>query len=138
MRIAILIFTIFLLCASPNLARAKACPDSPLPRLVVEEQGEVAAGIDRLRLRALPAVGAGVLRTLYAGNQFTILSGPSCNSGYNWWRVEMENGDSGWLAEGEWARYYLAPVSDQPRNLCNSAESPWLYAVLSQICSFLR
>jgi hypothetical protein len=137
MRAIFLILLIFMFSASPNAARADSCSNAPLPRLKVDEMGQVAPGIDRLRLRALPAIGAGTLRTLYAGNTFTVLSGPSCNSGYNWWHVEMEGSGTGWLAEAEWARYYLMPISDEPKTICNSGETPWLYAFLSQVCSFL-
>ena len=137
MRVIFLILLIFMFSASPNAAQADPCSDAPLPRLIVGESGEVAPGVDRLRLRALPAIGAGTIRTLYARNAFTVLAGPSCNSGYNWWRVEMENGDKGWLAEAEWSRYYLTPISDEPKTFCNSGETPWLYAFLSQVCSFL-
>jgi hypothetical protein len=137
MRVIFLILLIFMVSASPNAARADFCTDAPLPRLEVGESGQVAPGIDGLRLRALPAIGAGTLRTLYAENAFTVLAGPSCNSGYNWWRVELENGVKGWLAEAEWLRYYLIPVRDEPKTICNSGETPWLYAFLSQVCSFL-
>jgi hypothetical protein len=140
MRVIFLILLIFMVSASPNAARADECSDAPLPRLIVGESGEVASGIGGLRLRALPAIGAGTVRTLYDGNAFTVLAGPSCNSSYNWWWVEMKsggNGSTGWLAEAEWSRYYLAPISDKPKTLCNSGETPWLYAFLSQVCSFL-
>lgn len=137
MRIVFLILLIFMFSASPNAARADSCANAPLPRLIVGESGQVVPGIDRLRLRALPAIGAGTIRTLYAGNTFTVLAGPSCNSGYNWWRVEMESGDKGWLAEAEWSRYYLSPISDEPKLFCESGETPWLYAFLSRFCSFL-
>jgi len=138
MRNVFLILLIFMFSASPNAARADSCPDAPLPRLIVGEDGEVAAGVAGLRLRALPAIGAGTVRTLYAGNAFTVLAGPSCNSGYNWWRVEMNsNGVTGWLAEAQWSRYYLSPIRDEPKTFCNSGETPWLYAFLSQVCSFL-
>lgn len=136
MRIVFLILLIFMFSATPNAARADSCSNAPLPRLVIGEPGQVTPGIDRLRLRALPAIGAGTLRTLYAGNVFMVLAGPSCNSGYNWWRVEMGNGDRGWLAEAEWSRYYLKPIGDEPKSFCKSGETPWLYAFLSQVCSF--
>lgn len=124
------------LLAAPSLARAQSCPDAPPPRLHVDQAGIVAAGIDRLRLRALPAVGTGEVRVLYAGTRFTVLAGPSCNGGYAWWRIRLEGADvTGWAAEGDWTRYYLAPAAPVP--LCESGWNPWAYALLSRLCGLL-
>lgn len=114
----------------------KICPNAPLPRLSVGARGEVAPGIDRLRLRALPAVGTGEVGLLYAGNAFEVISGPSCNGGYAWWRVTLEQGKTGWVAEGDWQQYYLRPVSDEPRPLCQRADAPWLHLLLTAACQF--
>jgi hypothetical protein len=114
------------------------CPNAPLPRLIAGEQGEVAPGIDRLRLRALPAVGTGEVGVLYAGNEFEIIAGPSCNGGYVWWRVALDEGTTGWVAEGDWQQYYLRPVSDTPRPLCQRADAPMLHLLLTSACSLIN
>jgi hypothetical protein len=121
--------------ASP---RTEPCPDAPLPRLQVGVRGEVAPGINRLRLRLLPAVGTGEVHLLYAGNQFEVLAGPSCNGGYNWWRVALDSGETGWAAEGTWAEYFLRPLNDENRTLCECAEAPWLHLLMTVICTLLR
>lgn len=134
-RLWLLILLIIPLYASPNPAQAQTCPDAPPPRLHVGQAGVVAAGIDRLRLRALPAVGTGEVRVLYAGTPFTVLAGPSCNGGYIWWRIQLDGTEvTGWAAEGDWTRYYLAPAG--PVLVCESGWNPWAYALLSRLCWF--
>ena len=133
-----LLFVMFLLNFLMLQAQAKICPDAPLPRLKIGEVGEVAPDIDRLNLRALPAVGTGEVRLLYSGNQFEVIGGPSCNGGYSWWRVELSTGETGWVAEGAWDAYYLRPViDDEARTICNSAQTPWLHLLATAACAFL-
>ena len=133
-----LLISAWMLLAGRAQPEIKICPDAPLPRLIVGAQGEVAPGIDRLRLRALPAVGTGEVGLLYAGNVFEVISGPSCNGGYAWWRVVLEEGTTGWVAEGDWQQYYLRPISDAPRTLCQQADAPWLHLLLTSACSLMN
>lgn len=133
-QIVVYVIGMLMILAGPAMAQDKFCPDAPLPRLVIGGQGEVAPGIDRLRLRALPAVGTGEVRLLYAGNVFEVLAGPSCNGGLSWWRVELDGGTSGWVAEGTWLEYYVRPVSDIPRGVCDRAEIPWLHLLVQASC----
>jgi|GEM_PF-5596495 len=114
MRTLFLIVVILALYAIPNSVRAEACEDGPPTQLDIGMAGIVAPEIDRLQLRALPAVGTGVEERLRAGLTFTVIDGPSCNGGYNWWRVELTDGSGrrGWLAEGDWEGYYVLPIID--------------------------
>ena len=128
-----------MLFAQPAQTQTKLCPDAPLPRLAVGMRAEVAPAIDRLRLRFLPAVGTGEVGLLYSNNQFEVLDGPSCNGGYSWWRVELDSGVRGWLAEGNWQTYFVRPLlADEPRTFCNSAEAPWLHLLITFGCSLLE
>lgn len=115
---------------------AEACSDAPPPRLEAEASGQVTPGVRGLRLRALPAVGAGTLLNINDGTAFTVISGPSCNGGYNWWRVELSNGTRGWLAEGTWSQYYVMPTANL--TLCDGVQSPWLYALVRRVCDFVQ
>lgn len=114
-----LILLILILCASPNLGAvfADACTNAPAPRLRVGMEAVVAPNIGPLNLRALPAVSTGVGVQLYSGNQLTVLSGPSCNGHFNWWRVETANGQRGWVAEGTWQTYWVVPARDSERQV---------------------
>lgn len=119
-----LIVTLLLLiatfCASPNPARAEACANAPRARLAPEMAAVVAPGVDGLNLRALPAVETGIVARLYQGAALMVISGPSCNGGINWWRVQVDalGGARGWVAEGTWLRYYVIPAdeADNPRD----------------------
>lgn len=103
---------------SPGAAQSSGgarCRGAPAPRLRIGEQAAVAPNVGPLNLRALPAVSTGIVLQLYSGNVVTVLSGPSCNGHYHWWRVENVNGRRGWVAEGSWSQYYLLPVRDSGR-----------------------
>ena len=107
--LAVLIVTV--LSAQP--APASGCPSAPASRLHPGMTAVVAPGLWGLNLRALPAVSTGVRAQVGAGQRMTILDGPACNGRYHWYRVELPNGVSGWLAEGTWQEYYLVPPPPQ-------------------------
>lgn len=132
MKTSLLILLFFAAFASPNArAQENFCLDSPITRLQAGDRAEVAPAVDRLRLRMLPAVGTGEVGLLYAGTSMTVLDGPSCNGGYMWWRVELDSGTRGWVAEGSWRTYYVAPVE---RSLCTLPDTPWLRLIVALIC----
>lgn len=118
-----LIVLIATLSASPNLARAVDCPNAPASRLNAEQTAVIAPGIGPLNLRALPAVDTGIEQRLYEGARLFILSGPSCNGTRQWWRVETEGGQRGWVAEGDWEAYFIVP-----------ANIPWIPTPLEWSC----
>ena len=133
----LLFLLISLLLAQPSPADTTLCPGAPLPRLRPGQAGEVI--VDSLNLRMLPAVGTGEVRRLYTGTPFEVLAGPSCNGGYSWWRIELDGGVTGWVAEGTWTAYYLRPVPAEgaPASLCQQAESPWLHLLVTTACTLL-
>jgi hypothetical protein len=122
----------------PISVRAEACADAPPVRLQADSPGQIVPGLRGLRLRALPAVGAGEVSTLNSGTTFTVIAGPSCNGGYNWWRVELTNavpGQRGWLAEGSWSQYFVVPTENL--TLCDTVQVPVLYAIVRGLCAWL-
>jgi len=105
----LLLLLIALLLPGQSTA-AQACPNAPRSRLAAGMIAVVAPGIGALNVRRLPAVGAGVADRLYSGNRVTVISGPSCNGGLNWWRVTTGAHVTGWVAEGTWLAYWLIPA----------------------------
>jgi uncharacterized protein YraI len=43
--------------------------------------------------------------------QFTVLDGPECSTRYTWYRVRYAGVLEGWIAEGDNADYFVAPIS---------------------------
>ena len=65
-------------------------------------------------LRSQPYVGydSVILGQVPAGGVFTVLGGPNCYNGMNWWQVNY-NGQIGWTPEGSnYGIYWLQPVSN--------------------------
>lgn len=112
-RLSMILILMGLLLIRPLPTRADACPNAPLPRLRIGMIAVVAPTINRLNLRALPAVGTGVVAVLEPGDIMTVIDGPSCNRPYNWWRVELADGARGWIAEGTWDEFFVGPLTDQ-------------------------
>jgi uncharacterized protein YgiM (DUF1202 family) len=69
---------------------------------------EVVVTTDRLNFRSAPSLNAAVLDVLVEGDRGTITGYPANSSGdgIDWYRIELENGDEGWVA-GQ----YVEPVS---------------------------
>lgn len=111
-RLVLLILLFLAVYANPAFAGAlaSACPHAPPPRLSVDADAVVVA--DGLSLRALPSASTGLDAKLYHGNTLKVISGPSCNGLYTWWRVETSRGLRGWVAEGTWADYYVVPAAE--------------------------
>jgi hypothetical protein len=60
----------------------------------------------QLRLRAGPALTNATLRILTEGTALKVLEGPEASDGFQWWRVQTDDGLVGWVA-GDW----LVPVA---------------------------
>jgi hypothetical protein len=70
------------------------------------------------RIRSYPAFNAGVQGYIPAGSSFSIIGGPYCESGVQWWQVNY-NGRVGWTAEGDGAAiYWLEPIAYNPPSAC--------------------
>lgn len=96
------------LTATPTVDTA--CYSAPLPRLHPGDTAEVVPLIGNLRLRTLPNADTGIVAELFQGNQMTVLSEPSCNGGYYWYRVQLaDDVTTGWVAEGVPGQYWLLP-----------------------------
>ncbi len=66
-------------------------------------------GNEPRNLRAEPTVAGDLVVTLIDGVAFTILEGPVCAGGYNWWKIEITTRPDvvGWLAEGGAGNYWI-------------------------------
>lgn len=84
------------------------------PRLTIGGQGRVTPGLPNV-IRSQPwrGAGSGVVGLIPAGGVFTVLGGPACGSGIQWWQVQY-NGVTGWTGEGEGMTYWVEPVGSIP------------------------
>lgn len=77
------------------------------PRLYAGGYGYVLPGLPN-RLRAEPSQYARQVGRMPAGAAFSVLAGPVCSEGWNWWQVNY-GGRIGWTAEGSNHEYWIAP-----------------------------
>lgn len=61
-----------------------------------------------LRLRTTP--GGEFILSISEGTEFTIIGGPQCADNYTWWQVRLDNGTTGWSAEGDSSKYFMEPA----------------------------
>jgi hypothetical protein len=86
------------------------CRPAPPSRLTVGMDASVSFRLSlRLRIREAPGLSSSVITAMNRGTDMKIVDGPVCRDGYLWWKIEKDNGISGWSAEGEPWMYYLEP-----------------------------
>ncbi|MBI5935254.1 MAG: hypothetical protein HY867_16255 [Chloroflexi bacterium] len=93
-------------------APGASCPGAPPQRMIVNQRGYVCTQSDRIRLRNAPAKSASTIVYVNTGVQFTVVGGPSCSDDWSWWNVRLDDGMTGWLAEGGDAvdPYFICPL----------------------------
>jgi hypothetical protein len=64
----------------------------------------------RLRIRAEPGLNQAILHRMARGTEVSIIGGPVCADGYQWWNIDLGARGTGWVAEGEPQLYYLEPL----------------------------
>ncbi len=89
------------------------CDDTPPSQIQVGIPARVAP-IDGtpLNMRVLP--GSRVLRQINDNDTFDVIGGPTCQGGFTWWQIRLENGAQGWVAEGTLEDYFIEPLVDEP------------------------
>ncbi|MFN8527213.1 MAG: SH3 domain-containing protein [Anaerolineae bacterium] len=86
-----------------------AC-NSGLPnRLTIGGRGRVLPGQPN-SLRSQASIYSTRLGYVYAGEVFTVLEGPVCNSDIPYYRVQTAAGWVGWTGEGRWGQYWVEPA----------------------------
>ena len=67
-----------------------------------------------LNIRAEPNLAAQRIAQAKPGETMQIIGGPLCESGFLWWEMRLDNGITGWAAEGDQNTYFFAPLLATP------------------------
>lgn len=85
----------------------------PYRRLAIGVDAKIASNDDTPKnVRTAPGLGNAVVTQLIEEVAFTIIDGPVCADGYNWWRVQVLGRPDvvGWLAEGGSGNLWIRPL----------------------------
>ncbi|MDX1990870.1 MAG: SH3 domain-containing protein [bacterium] len=113
--VLILVLSAVMVCSAiftttPSISAQGNCP--PLSNLRIGYTGFVSIGLPNV-LRSQAGMSSAQIGTLNGGQLFTVLGGPICADGYNWWQVEaaaLHGGTySGWTADGTFSEDWLFP-----------------------------
>lgn len=100
---------------TPNL-----CPSAPPAQLRVGDPAiQLKPGYIHLRSEPNVAKKESIIGVIHKCEFVTILDGPECADGYNFYQVRTDKLMEGWVAESnkDWLQYWLVPVLDGKK--CN-------------------
>ncbi|GEM_PF-6815835 len=92
--------------SNPNPGLPADCSGVLPTRLVVGQQATVTQAGGGHNLRAGEGVSQPVRGSLHAGETVTVIGGPRCADGYQWWQVQHSSG-TWWVAEAGGVSYWL-------------------------------
>ncbi|MBK9745796.1 MAG: PD40 domain-containing protein [Chloroflexi bacterium] len=114
-----------------EIATVPTCPGALPTRLGVGARGYVIFNLQQ-SMRAEARANSTRLRWLDFGTEFEVLEGPVCEAPTNWWRVQLDDGSEGWVAEG--GDYYLVtPINLERAQLSFTGQQPCPYAPDTQL-----
>jgi hypothetical protein len=88
-----------------------SCPRAPNVRIEIGKNARVTfTDGTPLRVRNKPGNSSKVIEKIPEGTQFFVFDGPQCLDGFVWWRIELDSGIYGWVAEGDEDSYFIEPV----------------------------
>ena len=87
------------------------CPGAPPTRLVIGAMASVCTQSEDLIMRFSPGMISQALIGVQPGTNLMIIDGPSCANNWFWWKVELDTGLAGWVAEGgdDVDPYFICP-----------------------------
>ena len=91
---------------TPTITPVPSATATPEPQ-IIPAGAVVVSGTEgqNLRLRAGPGLTYATLRILEEGARLKVLEGPEKVDGYEWWKVQTEDGQVGWAVSN-----WLTPV----------------------------
>jgi len=91
------------------------CPNAPATRLAIGMRADVTAtpadqSPSPLRVRDQASAKGKQIKALNDGDSFNVIGGPTCADGYEWWQIKIDDGTTGWVAEGNETSYFIEPT----------------------------
>ncbi|HSF82054.1 MAG TPA: SH3 domain-containing protein [Anaerolineales bacterium] len=88
------------------------CPGAASQRVAIGLDATVCTISDDLIVRKGPGLDSRQLTGIEPGANFMIIDGPACANNWFWWKVELDSGLEGWVAEGgdNIDPYFICPV----------------------------
>jgi len=83
---------------TPIIIAPTATPPLPDHIVVGVRVAVTGTGADKLRVRSGPGTDYATAVIVPDGTEFRVLEGPQSQGGYEWWRLEMTDGTTGWAA----------------------------------------
>ena len=112
MKTGLLLAVLMIFELLPALAQSDPnCPEAPIPRLIIGEQAIVTPGSSN-NVRDAASRDANRVGTIDGGEVVTVLDGPVCADGFNWWQVEFAEA-TGWTVEGTLDEYWVEPYEEE-------------------------
>lgn len=99
----------------PDVTGDSFCPGAPPSAVAVGMRARVTVSTDGepLPLRMRQSPGGEFIQSIDEGTEFSIIGGPACSDGFTWWEIRLNDGATGWSAEGSSANYFMEPVEVQ-------------------------
>jgi len=88
------------------------CQGAAPQRVMIGDQARVCTQSDDLIVRKGPGSDNMALMGIEPGTVFMITDGPACANNWFWWKIELESGPGGWIAEGgdNIDPYFICPL----------------------------
>jgi hypothetical protein len=92
------------------MPQGSGCDGAPPSRIQKGTKARVTYTDGRkLNVRIGPGTSFAKSGSAPEGSGMSVLDGPTCANGYWWWKVSTDDGQTGWVAEGELGNYFMEP-----------------------------
>lgn len=126
--------------ATPTFTPAPTPTFTPTPApgtaLVSGQPARISAP-NGLNLRSTPNTTGQVLIRLSTGLRVVVLEGPTVADGFTWWKIDDEQGNVGWAAEGDGETVWITPRVGEARPVDRDPRVGDLVQVTTQAGQFL-
>lgn len=109
-----------------GVTESQLCDGAPPSRIHVGDTIQVITQPDPLRVRSAPLTGS-IMTNINRGYTAPVIGGPTCAGAYTWWQIQLQDGQQGWVAEGDSVEYYVEvtiPAQTSPVDVTDAEGHP--------------